>query len=832
MHVKRILNRFLAVVTGLLIFPIVLAAECGLNNTNNCFDDWVESPETNKLCGGYYVEAIPPFPGQSMTVLPSQPATITADRAQLIPGGWSTLQGNVHLIQGNRQLMSDEANIYRNPKTSQIETIKAQGQTKILEPGFKVTGPLAEVFVEEDRKVIYNADYRLYGRHARGTACKIETFGKQYMTLNEASYTTCAPNQNTWHLKASTVTLDKVTGRGQAKHARMYFKNVPIFYAPYLDFPIDDRRKTGFLYPIFGSTSNSGVEFATPFYWNLAPNYDATLTPRYLSRRGFEIQGATRYISRNSTGNVHAAVLPHDRAYQKFRKQALKNPEFNERDPRVQALKRGNDSRRSLFARHITTFNRHVAARYHYDTVSDDNYFMDLGTTLNVASTTQLLQQGELAYQDLYWKGLFRMQQFQTLHPYKGPITSDPYRRLPQLSAFNSVPDLPLGFVWTTGADFTHFTHKLNPWTGLDFTEGDRFQMRPGISLPISSAGWFLKPRLQWNLWGYSLDLSHFDAKHCFRRSPTVNLPIFDFDSGLIFERDLFLGQTPYLQTLEPRAYYLWVPYRNQNGLPNFDTAFPGFDYNQLFRENRFSGLDRVGDANQLTLALTSRFLREDTGAERASITLGQIFYFQERKVTLCDSRLNPLCIKRELPNHKHHRSNYVGQGRYHLHDVLTANAIAQWNPYKNHWDEGLTWLQYQPDDLNVLNFGYLYLRHNPAQLDPVTGLPTRLSQTDTSFALALNPQWRILGRYQYDIRLHRTNQILAGIEYQGCCTALRLSVVRYIEPNDFIQRRRKYQQAIFLQFVFKGFAGIGHNNLSSTLSRSIPGYQWQRDRF
>lgn len=830
--VKYILNRILWVVT-LLILTSQAWPQCGIKGSTACYKDWIVSPETHPLCGGYFLEPIPPFPGQKKIVLPNQPITVTAERGQFIPVGPSTLEGHVHLIQGNRQILADEAKIYRNSDSGKIENIEALGNVKIYEPGLSLKGNQASISMLEDKKILQCAEYRLYPRHAHGSASQITAFGKDKMILEEATYTTCNPFQNTWVLKAKKITLNKITGRGHSYHTRLYLNKIPIFYFPYFDFPIDDRRQTGFLNSHVGFTSLSGLEITTPFYWNLAPNYDATFTPRLLSKRGIDMIAQTRYISNLSSGNIQASILPDDRAYKKFRKEKLDfHPKISNNDPRVLALKRGNNTRRSLFAHQVTRFNPNLRSQFDFQTVSDDNYFVDLGANLRAANTTQLLRQGELVYADWYNNALLRVQGFQTLHPFDGPITIAPYRRLPQFHFQNVYPDLDCGLHWAFSGDYSHFTNKKDPITALRPTVGDRSYIRPSISYPLFAPGWFFKPRLQWNMTTYSLSRSRFAVERHYPKRPTLTVPLFDIDSGLIFERYMSVCRIPYVQTLEPRAYYLWVPYRNQNTLPNFDTALSGFDFNQLFRDNRFSGFDRIGDTHQLTLALTSRFLIDSTGAERLSATLGQIVYFKKRKVTLCNSKLNPHCIKQELPDYKRHVSNYVGAVRYHLQEPLTFNATGQWNPIKTRVDEVATWLQYQPDEFNVINLGYLYLRNNPVQLDPITGLPRKLKQAETSFAYTLNENWRLLSRIQYDLGFDRVNEVLAGLEYQGCCTALRFTVIRYLQPNDFIDGKRPYRHGFYIQFVFKGLTAIGNNNVSSVLTRSIPGYRWQRDQF
>ncbi len=839
--VKTILNRIFIVVISLLIttsfftefgFADCGFSDCGLNENNACYKDWIVSPETHPLCGGYFIELSPPHPNQRVVVLPNQPVTITALKGQFTPNGPSVLKGQVHLIQGNRQMLADEAKIYRNHKTDKLERIEASGHIQIAEPGIKLMAPFATLNMIDDTKTLDCAEYRLYNRNAHGEASHIIAFGKDRMILDQATYTTCNPYQNTWYLKAKKIKLNKETGRGQSYHTRMYMKNIPIFYLPYLNFPIDNRRQTGFLFPSISYSSQSGAEISTPFYWNIAPNYDATITPRLLSKRGIDFEVETRYLTSRHSGNVNGAILPYDRDYAKFRKRHLAHhPKIPNNDPRIKGLRKGSNTRKSLFARHTTTFNPNFLGRIDYQAVSDDNYLFDLGTNLNVANTTQLPRMAEFIYADWNNHALFRFQEFQTLHPFNGPITIDPYRRMPQFSFQNNLFDDESGLRWTATGDFTYFTHKNNPFTGLAHTTGGRGYLRPSLSYPMISPGWFLKPRIQGYFLAYSLSRSKFDQRFYHSKSPGLALPIVDIDSGLVFERPMQFCRLPLIQTLEPRAYYLWVPFRKQNAFPNFDSSLPGFNYNQLFRDNRFSGLDRIGDTNQITLALTSRLLIDETGAEKISGTIGQILYFQNRKVTLCDPKINYCCIKQELPDHKKRFSNYVAALRYHLFDAWSLNSTGQWNPNKSKVDEAAVWLQYQPNEFNVVNLGYLFLRHNPAQFDPRTGLPARLNQAETSFAYMMSENWRMLSRIQYDLRYHRVNEVLAGIEYQGCCTAVRLAMVRYLQPNDFFDKR-KYRNGFQLQFIFKGLAGIGHNNLSSLLTRSIPGYHWQESHF
>ena len=827
-----------------------LMDECGY-----VYDDWITCSENLKACGtlcqGYYLEQPLP-PGITSSSYPdTQPITITAAQGEFSGAeeSASTLSGQVHMINGYRQLFADKSFVYKSKGA--IDRLTAKGHVKMTEPGFRVDGDSANVYVDSGfkRLDIDNAHYRVYGRHGRGEADNVLVQDDK-MDLNNVTYTTCAPCQNTWSLKASHVRLNKTTGRGRARHAQLKVYDIPIFYTPYLDFPIDDRRQTGFLFPSFNVTNRSGVELSTPFYWNIAPNYDAMITPRAYSKRGLELQGQFRYLLPNSFGELEGSFLPDDNAYRKFRHQKLENhAPFPNNDPRVTALNT-NNNREAFRMVHSTNFNENLSANLSYQAVHDDNYFMDFGSNIGIASTTQLLQMGQVLYKDPNWGVQARLQQYQTLHPYTGPTTFEVYRRLPQVALQNTY-DLPCNFQWDLKSEFSRFTHQHNPFTGEAFTTGDRVWLRPSISMPLYNPGWYVKPRIQWNFLSYSLNLSPFDTIQKRPEHPTLSLPMFDIDSGLIFERPLCICDSSFIQTLEPRAYYLYVPFKKQNDFPNFDTTYPGFDFNQLYRDNRFAGLDRLGDANQLTLGITTRLLEESTGQERLNITLGQIVYFEKRRINTAlplNSGGFPLQVRRpkgltkselrrghaSLENHRQ-LSPLVGLARYKLMQNWWISGNAEWDFENRELDKAALYFQYTPDEFTVLNLGYQYLRRDIAEFNPLTRHFEQTNQTEVSFAWALNENWRMLGRWHYDLHNRRSNEISLGIEQQGCCTAVRLFATRFLEPYDILQPnlgRSRYSNAIFIQFVFKGFAGVGNNKIEPVLKRAIPGYRWRSDQF
>ncbi len=786
-------------------------------------DDWLSNPAAQTLCGGYYQE--PPL------TLPLSPdLKLDADRGFFKPEGTSILEGHVKLRQDDRQIQADRAFVHRDPKRRKpLYCIEAFDHVRITEPGLRVDGTQAKLLVEEELQTVEQASYRLYPQHGRGQATHLSIHHKNLMRLHKASYSTCAPCENTWTLKARDLDLNKETGRGEAYHARLYVKDFPIMYLPYLNFPIDDRRQTGFLHPTMGSHSGSGLSLSAPFYWNIAPHYDATITPHFFRKRGAGLQAFTRYLQPHSQGELEGFWLPQDRAYQRFKTQKrLKHPGVADNDPRLQALTQNND-RKALRLRHHISPNPHWQSNIQYQRVYDDNYLMDFGDTLDIASTTQLLQEADLLYQQPAWSLHTRLQQYQTLDPFEAPLNQAVYKRLPQIT-LHQQQEGPLGLRWQMHADFTHFAHVPDPQTQLAFTTGNRLVLHPSLSLPLRKSWGQLTPKIQWNAVSYQLRPGPNNPAQ--GPHPHLSLPILSVDSRLFFERALKLNQQSYRQSLEPRAYYVRVPFQQQQGLPNFDSAYNGFSSNQLYWDNRFTGLDRVGDTHQLTLGVGTGFFPNSTGIEQCHLSLGQIRYFQRRKV-----QITPLTNTSPSPESealKNHHSALVGEARYQLHESWRARADVEWDSTHRRSNQTGLYVQYHPDPHEVLNLGYQFLRVNPFVINPQTGMPQSLRQTDASLAWPLNPRWRLLGRWHYDIDRKRSNDISMGIEQQGCCTAVRLMATRFLKPYDLNQPHLKpYTNAIFIQWIFKGLGTMGDNTLHHTLKRAIPDYQpWSDKRF
>ncbi len=689
------------------------------------------------------------------------PIEVSADRVRSTQDGEDRLEGEVRLTQGDRHLQASQVTVWRAENR-----FEAEGGVRYSEPGFAVAAERARLRLDERTGELEQASYELPGLHASGRAERAELRSGDVVVLKEATYTTCDPGRPDWELSAGEVKLDPATGRGEARQVKVDFKDVPIFYWPYLSFPIDDKRHTGFLVPTFGTSEATGLDLSVPYYINLAPSYDATLTPRLMSRRGLQVQGEFRYLLEGQGGQVTAEVLPHDNEF--------------------------GDHRELLSYQHQGVFAPGWSTDVDLNYVSDEQYFRDLGNGINLTSTTHLDRRADLRYDSTYWSVLGRAQSFQTVDETLGP-DERPYDRMPQLLFRGALPEIAGTLRTSLRAEYTRFDHE-------SLVTGQRVDLEPGLSLPLAGAAWFLTPSAKYRYTGYSLD----DPDGVYPDSTTRALPVLSLDGGLFFERPLAWDGGDYTQTLEPRLYYLYVPNENQDDIPVFDSAALDFSFEQLFRDNRFSGRDRVGDANQLTLALTSRVLDNADGRERLRAGLGSVFYFSDREVGL----------ETGAPAEDSGTSDLVGEVDYRLSDAWYARGGLQWNTDENDMRRGTLQFHYQPDNRRILNLAYR-LRKD---------IDETLEQTDASLLWPLNPNWSVVGRWNYSIEDRRTLDAFAGFEYGSCCWALRLVARHYVNDLD-----EESNNALYLQLELKGLTRVG-NSISNLLEHGILGYSVNPD--
>ena len=758
---KRIFISHLVAVILVLICPVILAEEL------KQAEDWPLCPSSLDI------PARPRVP-ESLAI---DEVHIMADQADLAEQGVSVLEGNVEITRGSQQVRADTVT-YDN----QAEKAEMQGNIEFWDDSIYLQGESGQVdFIEKDG-VFTRSNYRIIDNRGRGEAENVYHHDVQnYSDLNSVTYSTCDPEDNFWKLSAGSIHLDHEKEQGSARNVVLRIKDMPVFYTPYISFPLSDKRKTGFLYPNFGTSRRSGFDVRTPYYLNLAPNMDATIAPRLLTDRGLMLIGQYRYLLRHGLGEINAEYLPSD----------------NQSD----------DDHRNLVSFKHTQWIKGGRIHLDYNRVSDKRYFEDFGSTLSTTSTRFLLQRALISYSGsgsgYHWGLSGNLQNYQSVDRTL-PANFRPYKRLPQIQFNAYTPRANNRLNLNLRSEFVYYDRDGIPTIPTANVNGIRLDVLPSISYPMHTASTFLIPKVSARYTQYSLSDTGAGS---FESSPYRLLPVVSIDSGVFLERETTLFNRTMVQTLEPRLFYLYIPGENQADLPVFDTSLYDFTFSSLFREDRFSGPDRMGDANQFTLGLTSRLLNYSTGQEIGYLSLGQIFYLADRNVIL------PGGVKRDEDS-----SPFVAEiGTSIIDDWLFLGNV-QWDPNNNKTEKITAAIQYNPAPDTVVNLAYR-LRDSTNSITSSRRL-TDIEQTDVSFNWPFNQNWNIIGRWNYSIKASKSLDIFGGLEYESCCWAFRAIARRFLTDID-----GEFETGIFFQIELKGLAGLG-TKTEEFLEQHIPGYQ------
>ncbi|MBB71120.1 MAG: hypothetical protein CMF50_01820 [Legionellales bacterium] len=802
---------------------------------------WVNDNCSKYLCNGYYKEPLLFKGDKIISTVNKAPVTITANQTELSQASTSILKGNVVVSQPYRRLNADIAYLNRSKETGKVDTVDAYGNVHLREPGKLVIGDRGHLRLSDNTGSLYDVIYRMTfdavpqlpvtsaeddvnfsGTTAWGRAKKIRRRPDGIVTISDASYTTCPPPKNTWHVFAKKLHLDKESGRGTAENATLYFHEAPVFYSPYFNFPLDNRRQSGFLFPTFGHSEDDGFELAAPFYWNIAPNYDATITPKLMTQRGVQLNGNFRYLTESSHGDIHGSILPQDQEFKDFRQDTL--DKYPVGTPGRNRLKNDGLDRYFISVQDNTALTDHWSTFLYLNRASDDYYFDDFSSDPAQITDNQLINKGSLFYNDQHWHFTGNVQGYQTLHPVNQTAVNNQYSMLPQLRMRGEFPDAVDGINFDLDSEAVYFDKDTNPGESEAPVIGNRLYLEPGLSMPIYRPQGYLKPEVK-------LSATQYDLRHQVPgedSSITRVLPIADIDAGLFFDRYFnFLGNG-YQQTFEPRLFYLFVPNENQDDIPLFDTDVQPFTYNQLFRTNRFNGIDRIGDANQLSVAMTSRFLQQATGEEKLRASIGQIYYFRNRKVNIDTSTQDLVTLENSVPSDTP-SSPIAGQLLYHINNAWNFESNIAWDPNVNETNNGNFFFQYMPDHDHIFNVGYVYLRGG--DLDPGTNPKNSsndLNQVDFSVAWPLIKNWKAVARWNYNISHNHPQTYFAGLEYDSCCWAIRTVIGRefnYLETLPNGKNHEVFDNKVYIEFVFKGLGDAGVNSATGLLKDGIPGY-------
>lgn len=681
--------------------------------------------------------------------------TLQAD-AVTMADGIAVATGNVRVEQKGQALEAPRLRYNRNKAT-----VRADDGAMFFQPGLYLTAATAKVHVDDDSGQFSRANYVLMNSGGRGEAKHVQALGNGEYLLKNATYSTCPGTTKAWLLTATSMNINKQTGRGSAWNSVLHFYGLPVFYLPYMNFPIDDKRHTGFLTPVFGVSSDSGYMLALPYYINLAPNYDATVTPRFLSDRGFQLNGQLRYRTRHHHGEIDGAILPSD-------------------------SKHNGDDRWFVSYRHTGKLLPHLGVQLRYADVSDNDYFDDLNTYLTRTSHSHLRQSAKLLYANTGVSLSILAEQFQNLNA--GDY--GPYNRLPQVDLQLQSPTAP--FYAGIEAQYTAFESNRD-------IDAQRVDIRPHVNWAMDAGGWFANAEgaLRYTHYRFA-DEAYSDPTWGIRNTSTDrSIPVFSFGGGLRFARQYDNGWT---QTLEPRFFYLYKGYEDQSHIPLFDTAAPDLNFERLFMSERFSGADRIADANQLALGVTSRLLEPGSGRTVLRFDLGRIQSFKDTRVSWPNSTETGF---------NDQGSDIVAGLHFAPNRNFSAGLIAQYDTEEHDLDRAIARVNYRHDSGFRINLAWR--RYNNFRLLPraaphyVPGATETLQQVKVGVGFPLTDYVDVYGNWEYSLEYHKDVRLNAGLEYRpSCCWATRLSWQRAIDDDG------SYDTAIMFQLVLRGLGAFG----------------------
>ncbi|MDR2711301.1 MAG: LPS-assembly protein LptD [Burkholderiales bacterium] len=699
---------------------------------------------------------------------------LRADRTESTRGQIEA-SGHVELRTHRETLLADWMRYDQD-----TDTLQARGNVVMRRYGSWVSGPEIDYTRGAATGTLQSPAFYVDEVGGRGDAQVLTFDDPDVYTLSKGRFTTCQAPHEDWFLYADTMKIDTQRSVGTAYGASIRFMNVPLFYSPWIEFPLNGDRKSGFLAPTLGSSNARGFEFAVPYYFNLAPNYDATLAPRLMTKRGLQLNGQLRYLfggDWSMRGEFNGEYLPNDR--------------------------QTTESRYLVSWKHEQGLFSWANAYVDATKVSDDNYFADLADRLAITSQTTLSREAGIRVFQGPFSALARVQNFQTLQDSSAYI-QPPYNRAPQLLVNMSewmTPSLrPFDLSLSGFAEYTRFTH-------INLTQGERFVVQPTLAWKKQELGWFAIARAGIQQRNYWLDANTPTPTPMADKTMGVSIPVMSFDGGLTFEREGSLFGNRYVQTLEPRAFYVYAPYRNQDNLPVFDTTIDDFNFSQLFSENRYIGSDRFGDANQLTLALTSRILA-DSGAEILRLMAGQRFYFSDQRVVL------PGEVPRSADS-----SDFLFGAEARLSHTWSASALAQYNFDTAQYEQFNLSVRWMPAPGKVLSGSWRYTRQFQ---DPEKGL-TELKQFDLAAQWPLSARWNAVARWNYSLVDSKTLEVIGGVEYNANCWIIRAAIHRLATTVN------QTNTSFFLQLELSGLGRVGPSPLE-VLRRSVPGYTTSDD--
>lgn len=702
---------------------------------------------------------------------------IEANQVNYQPDQQLELEGNVEIVRGDYRANSDRATVNQTNEQAEL-----QGNVKLHGPDLILRGDAATMDMINEQMSVSNARFRKPSNGINGEAEQIHRPDPDTLIIKEGVFTTCEPDDRAWSFAASEIKLDQASGFGTATHTKFRILDTPVFYIPWFSFPIDDQRKTGFLYPTIGSSNTeSGIFFSTPYYFNLGPQDDATLTPSYIHGRGLHTELEGRHLSSTTLSKLAVGFIEEDRHYAE-QQRAILNSE--------------NSQRWGLsFEQEINLSS--LSPGWHglldYSAVSDNDYLDDLNQGLHIDNQNQLDRRAAMQLSQDNLRFSILVQQYKSLDDTLLP-EDETFQRLPEINLQFQQRFKALQLDWQS--QYVYFYRDDQQLAIDESSYGSRFRHQPTLSAPFYRSWGFLKPSVTLDHTDYLLQGYPPQDNHISR-----TLPVYAMDAGLFFDRPSALLNSDLAQSLEPRIHYVYTPDKHQDDIPNFDTAIPDFHYQRLFNRYRFTGGDRIGDSNRLSLSMTSRWTDPETGTDRAVFSLGQIHYYEPRRVGLTGT----------TPSNRS-ESLFASELQLRPFQGVDIAASGLWDSRENTTREGNSRVRFHSENYqSIVNLSHRYIR-------------AELEQFDSSVIFPVTDVISIMARWRYDLQDNRSIGTLAGVEYSSCCWRVQLLGQSYLTDESEIAN------SILFRFQLKGIGGFGAD--SSSMDQQIPGYEARENYF
>mgnify|MGYP001576724738 CR=1 FL=1 len=693
----------------------------------------------------------------------------------------ANFSGGVTLIDKSQTVIADNLAFDRL-----LMTFNAQGNIHYQSQAIDIFASELSASKKDKKSTMLDTSYQLYGNPGHGSASKLKLSSSEGLSLISSTFTTCPGEDPDWQIKASEIEISADGSEGRAYHAQVRLFDVPVLYLPYFSFPVSKQRKTGFLYPKIGSSSNSGLEVEAPFYWNISPEMDATITPHYMSKRGTQLKTEFRYLANQQNGSIDLEYLNKD-----------------------DAIISNNDARYLARFQHIGTFSENFRAYIDYTTISDDNYLVDIGSNQYNSNDAYLYQMAELSYFGERWQTTMKLQDFEVLGNHQASYKTLPHIEVSTQQPLASFVHQGLPGQFELYSELTSFRPELNKQVSAN-----RYHVEAGFSFPMSAPAWFLNSEFKLMHTYYQQENIHAGSE----LTETVNrtLPKIRFHGGINFDREMSLFNSQYRHTLEPQLQYLYIPEKDQTNIGLYDTTNLQDDYNGLFRDRNYSGLDRVVGANQYTWGITSRVL-DQANLELFRISLGRIQYLSDNNTF--DELIDPQ--SQNTPTGQ--KSSVAVDLFYRLNHQWQISGDIQYNTVDSSTNKGQVALNYQIDKYNSVQLNHRYTRN-------VSG--NSLEQASLLANFAINKDWAFVGRFTKYLKSNRSLESYAGFQYESCCWAIRLAYHRHINSNlsddgIFNENRDEFNSGFVVQFIIKGLNGKqGAIGTQEMFNSSIFGYK------